>query len=150
MSWSPPLLANGIILFYNVEYWNATHSLNQTTHVPYVILSNLRKYAHYRISVQAATQVGLGNHTSEILNITTLEDGECLVLNKGTLWCLIKLISLLRFSLHGEFIRIWLKMQKVLRSHLNISSFYRFSEVCAQEISVLLLLTIFISSTGHF
>ncbi|XP_058607826.1 phosphatidylinositol phosphatase PTPRQ isoform X2 [Onychostoma macrolepis] len=74
VSWSPPLLANGIILFYNVEYWNATHSLNQTTHVPYVILSDLRKYAHYRISVQAATQVGLGNHTSEILNITTLED----------------------------------------------------------------------------
>uniref|UniRef100_A0A8C0YVW3 Protein tyrosine phosphatase receptor type Q n=1 Tax=Cyprinus carpio carpio TaxID=630221 RepID=A0A8C0YVW3_CYPCA len=74
VSWSPPLLANGIILFYNVEYWNATHSLNQTTHVPYVILSNLRKYARYRISVQAATLVGLGNHTSEILNITTLED----------------------------------------------------------------------------
>uniref|UniRef100_A0A673G0M3 Protein tyrosine phosphatase receptor type Q n=1 Tax=Sinocyclocheilus rhinocerous TaxID=307959 RepID=A0A673G0M3_9TELE len=74
VSWSPPLLANGIILFYNVEYWNATHSLNQTTHVPYVTLSNLRKYARYRISVQAATQVGMGNHTSEILNITTLED----------------------------------------------------------------------------
>ncbi|XP_016308448.1 phosphatidylinositol phosphatase PTPRQ-like [Sinocyclocheilus anshuiensis] len=74
VSWSAPLLANGIILFYNVEYWNATHSLNQTTHVPYVTLSNLRKYARYRISVQAATQVGMGNHTSEILNITTLED----------------------------------------------------------------------------
>ncbi|XP_077049965.1 phosphatidylinositol phosphatase PTPRQ isoform X2 [Siphateles boraxobius] len=74
VSWVPPLLANGIILFYNVEYWNATHSLNQTTHVPYVVLSNLRKYARYRISVQAATQVGTGNHTSEILNITTLED----------------------------------------------------------------------------
>ncbi|XP_016339147.1 phosphatidylinositol phosphatase PTPRQ-like [Sinocyclocheilus anshuiensis] len=74
VSWSPPILANGIILFYNVEYWNATHSLNQTTHVPYITLSNLRKYARYRISVQAATLVGLGNHTSEILNITTLED----------------------------------------------------------------------------
>ncbi|XP_048024016.1 phosphatidylinositol phosphatase PTPRQ isoform X2 [Megalobrama amblycephala] len=74
VSWAPPLLANGIILFYNVEYWNATHSLNQTTHVPYVVLSNLRKYARYRISVQAATQVGMGNYTSEILNITTLED----------------------------------------------------------------------------
>ncbi|XP_073786320.1 phosphatidylinositol phosphatase PTPRQ isoform X4 [Danio rerio] len=74
VSWSPPLLANGVILFYNVEYWNATQSLNQTTHMPYIVLSNLRKYAHYRISVQAATQVGMGNHTSEILNITTLED----------------------------------------------------------------------------
>ncbi|XP_067276105.1 phosphatidylinositol phosphatase PTPRQ isoform X2 [Pseudorasbora parva] len=74
VSWVPPRLSNGIILFYNVEYWNATHSLNQTTHVPYAVLSNLRKYARYRISVQAATQVGMGNHTSEILNITTLED----------------------------------------------------------------------------
>ncbi|XP_051512787.1 phosphatidylinositol phosphatase PTPRQ-like [Myxocyprinus asiaticus] len=74
VSWSPPLLANGIILFYNVEYWNATHSLNQTTHAPFAVLSNLRKYARYRVSVQAATRVGVGNHTSEILNITTLED----------------------------------------------------------------------------
>ncbi|XP_051579937.1 LOW QUALITY PROTEIN: phosphatidylinositol phosphatase PTPRQ [Myxocyprinus asiaticus] len=74
VSWSPPLLANGIILFYNVEYWNATHSLNQTTHAPFAVLSNLRKYARYRVSVQAATRVGTGNHTSEILNITTLED----------------------------------------------------------------------------
>lgn len=38
----------------------------------------------------------------------------------------------------------------VLRSHLNISSFYRFSEVCAPEMSVLLFLNIFISPTGHF
>ncbi|TRY76067.1 hypothetical protein DNTS_012284 [Danionella cerebrum] len=74
VSWSPPLLANGIILFYNVEYWNATHTLNQTTRVPHALLSNLRKYARYRISVQAATRMGMGNHSSEILNITTLED----------------------------------------------------------------------------
>ncbi|XP_055030835.2 phosphatidylinositol phosphatase PTPRQ [Misgurnus anguillicaudatus] len=74
VSWSPPLLANGIILFYNVDYWNATHSLNQTTNVPFAVLSNLRKYTRYRVSVQAATWVGMGNQTSEILNITTLED----------------------------------------------------------------------------
>ncbi|KAA0715211.1 Phosphatidylinositol phosphatase PTPRQ [Triplophysa tibetana] len=74
VSWSPPLLANGIILFYNVDYWNATHALNKTTSVPFAVLSNLRKYTRYRISVQAATRVGMGNHSSEILNITTLED----------------------------------------------------------------------------
>ncbi|KAI7802135.1 putative phosphatidylinositol phosphatase PTPRQ-like [Triplophysa rosa] len=74
VSWSPPLLANGIILFYNVDYWNATHALNKTTPVPFAVLSHLRKYTRYRVSVQAATRVGMGNHSSEILNITTLED----------------------------------------------------------------------------
>lgn len=78
VSWSPPLIPNGVILYYSVEYWNTTHTLNITTHTPSVLLSNLRKYAHYRLSIQAATRVGLGNHSSEILNITTLEDGECL------------------------------------------------------------------------
>ncbi|XP_058244423.1 phosphatidylinositol phosphatase PTPRQ isoform X1 [Hemibagrus wyckioides] len=74
VSWSPPLVPNGVILYYSVEYWNTTHSLNITTHTPSVLLSNLRKYARYRLSVQAGTRVGLGNHSSEILNITTLED----------------------------------------------------------------------------
>ncbi|XP_017320619.3 phosphatidylinositol phosphatase PTPRQ isoform X1 [Ictalurus punctatus] len=74
VSWSPPLVPNGVILYYTVEYWNTTHTLNISTHTPSVLLSNLRKYAHYRLSVQAATRVGLGNHSSEILNITTLED----------------------------------------------------------------------------
>ncbi|KAF5893565.1 phosphatidylinositol phosphatase PTPRQ isoform X3, partial [Clarias magur] len=74
VSWSPPLVPNGVILYYSVEYWNTTHTLNITTHTPFVLLSNLRKYARYRLSVQAATRVGLGNHSSEILNITTLED----------------------------------------------------------------------------
>lgn len=37
---------------------------------------HLRKYAQYRIMVQAHTRVGPGNYSSEPLNITTLEDGE--------------------------------------------------------------------------
>ncbi|XP_046721007.1 phosphatidylinositol phosphatase PTPRQ-like isoform X2 [Silurus meridionalis] len=74
VSWSPPLVPNGVILYYSVEYWNTTHTLNITTHTSSVLLSNLRKYARYRLSVQAATRVGLGNHSSETLNITTLED----------------------------------------------------------------------------
>ncbi|KAK3549019.1 hypothetical protein QTP70_025091, partial [Hemibagrus guttatus] len=77
VSWSPPLVPNGVILYYSVEYWNTTHTLNITTHTPSVLLFNLRKYARYRLSVQAGTRVGLGNHSSEMLNITTLEDGEC-------------------------------------------------------------------------
>ncbi|KAI4902613.1 hypothetical protein NFI96_032935 [Prochilodus magdalenae] len=74
VSWSPPILPNGLILYYVVEYWNATHTLNITTYSPFTLLTNLRKYAHYRLSVQAGTRVGLGNHSSDILNITTMED----------------------------------------------------------------------------
>ncbi|KAL6478813.1 hypothetical protein MHYP_G00122460 [Metynnis hypsauchen] len=77
VSWSAPVVPNGLILYYIVEYWNATHTLNITTHSPFTLLTNLRKYAHYRLSVLAATRVGLGNHSSDVLNITTLEDGEC-------------------------------------------------------------------------
>ncbi|XP_023694433.2 phosphatidylinositol phosphatase PTPRQ [Paramormyrops kingsleyae] len=74
VSWQPPLLANGIILFYTVEYWNSTHNLNLSTPGTAVRLSNLRKFARYRVMIQANTRLGSGNQTSEILNITTLED----------------------------------------------------------------------------
>ncbi|XP_026855233.2 phosphatidylinositol phosphatase PTPRQ [Electrophorus electricus] len=74
VSWQPPAVPNGLIVYYSMEYWNATHTLNLSTQAPAALLSNLRKYALYRLSVQAATRVGVGNYTSDILNITTLED----------------------------------------------------------------------------
>ncbi|XP_028823211.1 LOW QUALITY PROTEIN: phosphatidylinositol phosphatase PTPRQ-like [Denticeps clupeoides] len=74
VSWLPPLQPNGHIIFYRVELWNATHTLNVTTPTPHTVLSNLRKYAQYRLAVQAATRAGTGNHSSDVLNITTLED----------------------------------------------------------------------------
>ncbi|XP_042563353.1 phosphatidylinositol phosphatase PTPRQ [Clupea harengus] len=74
VSWAPPLQPNGLIVQYYVELWNATHTLNLSTHTPHLLLSSLRKYTRYGLSVQAATRVGTGNHSSEILNITTLED----------------------------------------------------------------------------
>ncbi|XP_048886550.1 phosphatidylinositol phosphatase PTPRQ [Brienomyrus brachyistius] len=74
VSWQAPLLANGIILFYTVEYWNSTHNLNLSTPGTAARLFNLRKFARYRVMIQANTRLGSGNQTSEILNITTLED----------------------------------------------------------------------------
>ncbi|XP_062403996.1 phosphatidylinositol phosphatase PTPRQ [Sardina pilchardus] len=74
VSWAPPLQPNGLVLLYHVELWNATHALNLSTPAPHLLLTNLRKYARYRLSVMAATRVGTGNYSSEILNITTLED----------------------------------------------------------------------------
>ncbi|XP_051786833.1 phosphatidylinositol phosphatase PTPRQ [Erpetoichthys calabaricus] len=74
VSWISPLHANGIILSYTIQYWNASHSLNLTSNSTQVILSNLRKYARYQLTVSANTKFGNGNQTSDILNIITMED----------------------------------------------------------------------------
>ncbi|XP_041112261.1 phosphatidylinositol phosphatase PTPRQ-like [Polyodon spathula] len=74
VSWISPVHANGIILSYTVEYWNASHSLNINSNSTTAILSNLRKYTQYWVTVSANTKYGNGNQTSDILNVTTLED----------------------------------------------------------------------------
>ncbi|KAK1169211.1 hypothetical protein AOXY_G10174 [Acipenser oxyrinchus oxyrinchus] len=74
VSWISPLHANGIILSYTIEYWNASHSLNISSNSTTAILSNLRKYTQYWVTVSANTKFGNGNQTSDILNVTTLED----------------------------------------------------------------------------
>ncbi|XP_029010469.1 phosphatidylinositol phosphatase PTPRQ isoform X2 [Betta splendens] len=74
VTWRPPLLPNGVLTHYSLELWNSTHSVNLTTATHYIYITHLRKYAHYRVSVLAHTRVGAGNHSSEPLNITTLED----------------------------------------------------------------------------
>lgn len=76
MTWQPPLVPNGVITHYSLELWNSTHYLNLTSPINYIHITHLRKYAQYRVMVQAHTRVGPGNHSSEPLNITTLEDGE--------------------------------------------------------------------------
>uniref|UniRef100_A0A3B5A5A5 Protein tyrosine phosphatase receptor type Q n=1 Tax=Stegastes partitus TaxID=144197 RepID=A0A3B5A5A5_9TELE len=76
VTWQPPLMPNGVIIEYSLELWNSTHYLNLTSKNNYIHITHLRKYAQYRVTVQAHTRVGPGNHSSEPLNITTLEDGE--------------------------------------------------------------------------
>jgi len=76
VTWQPPLLSNGVITHYSLELWNSSHYLNLTSTTSYIYIMYLRKYAQYRIVVQAHTRVGPGNYSSEPLNITTLEDGE--------------------------------------------------------------------------
>lgn len=76
VTWQPPLLPNGVITFYSLELWNSTHYLNLTSPSTHIHITHLRKYAQYRVMVQAHTHVGPGNFSSEPLNITTLEDGE--------------------------------------------------------------------------
>ncbi|XP_067445742.1 phosphatidylinositol phosphatase PTPRQ [Thunnus thynnus] len=74
VTWQPPLVPNGIITHYSLELWNSSHYLNLTSPTNYLHITHLRKYAHYRVMVQAHTRVGPGNYSSEPLNITTLED----------------------------------------------------------------------------
>ncbi|XP_047451818.1 phosphatidylinositol phosphatase PTPRQ, partial [Mugil cephalus] len=74
VTWQPPLLPNGVIIHYSLELWNSSHYLNLTSPTNYLHIAHLRKYAHYRVMVQAHTRVGPGNYSSEPLNITTLED----------------------------------------------------------------------------
>ncbi|XP_026167786.1 phosphatidylinositol phosphatase PTPRQ isoform X3 [Mastacembelus armatus] len=74
VTWQPPLLPNGVITHYSLELWNSTNYLNFTSPTNYIHITHLRKYAHYRIVVQAHTRVGPGNYSSEPLNITTVED----------------------------------------------------------------------------
>lgn len=76
VTWQPPLIPNGVITHYSLELWNSSHYLNLTSPTNNLHITHLKKYAQYRIMVQAHTRVGPGNYSSEPLNITTLEDGE--------------------------------------------------------------------------
>ncbi|XP_035858940.1 phosphatidylinositol phosphatase PTPRQ isoform X1 [Sander lucioperca] len=74
VTWQPPLLPNGVITHYSLELWNSSHYLNLTSSTNNIHITHLRKYARYRVMVQAHTRAGPGNYSSEPLNITTLED----------------------------------------------------------------------------
>ncbi|MEQ2299302.1 hypothetical protein AMECASPLE_013839, partial [Ameca splendens] len=72
--WNAPLQPNGVVTHYSLELWNSTHYLNLTSPTNFLHITHLRKYAQYRIVVQAHTRAGAGNYSSDPLNITTLED----------------------------------------------------------------------------
>ncbi|XP_048863793.1 LOW QUALITY PROTEIN: phosphatidylinositol phosphatase PTPRQ-like [Brienomyrus brachyistius] len=74
ISWHPPLRPNGIIRFYTVRFWNATHWMNLSTPSTSVTLQHLRKYANYSVVAYASTSLGDGNQSSEVLRFTTAED----------------------------------------------------------------------------
>ncbi|XP_067090347.1 phosphatidylinositol phosphatase PTPRQ-like [Osmerus mordax] len=74
VTWRPPLVPNGVITHYSMQLWNSSHYLNLTSPTSHATITHLRKYARYRLTVQAHTRVGPGNQTSDPLNITTLED----------------------------------------------------------------------------
>ncbi|XP_077121613.1 phosphatidylinositol phosphatase PTPRQ [Ranitomeya variabilis] len=74
LTWQPPIYANGIILFYKINYWNSSHSLTTESNDSLIVLSDLKKYSQYQVVVSGHTIHGDGNQTSEILDMTTMED----------------------------------------------------------------------------
>ncbi|KAL0968338.1 hypothetical protein UPYG_G00265600 [Umbra pygmaea] len=74
VSWEAPLVPNGVITHYSLELRNSSHFLNLTTPTSHALITHLRKFAQYSLAVKAHTRMGPGNHSSDPLNITTLED----------------------------------------------------------------------------
>ncbi|XP_040264377.1 phosphatidylinositol phosphatase PTPRQ isoform X1 [Bufo bufo] len=74
LTWQPPVFANGIIMFYKINYWNSTNSLTEKSNDSLIVLSDLKKYSQYQVVVSGQTIHGDGNQTSEILHMTTMED----------------------------------------------------------------------------
>uniref|UniRef100_A0A8C9R638 Phosphatidylinositol phosphatase PTPRQ-like n=1 Tax=Scleropages formosus TaxID=113540 RepID=A0A8C9R638_SCLFO len=91
ISWQPPLQANGIICFYTVDYWNSTHQLSLNTTTTSARLESLHSYTLYSVAVQASTSLGTGSQTSEVLNFTTLEDGQSRVVSIASALCVYAL-----------------------------------------------------------
>ncbi|KAK6320139.1 hypothetical protein J4Q44_G00092460 [Coregonus suidteri] len=74
VTWEPPLVPNGVITHYSLELRNSSHFLNLTTPISHAQITYLRKFAQYTLVVKGHTRMGPGNHSSDPLNITTLED----------------------------------------------------------------------------
>ena len=87
ITWSPPVMPNGIITNYNVSYVpgqslsTADYSIdgnvsvaignNDTTYN----VSNLRVATNYSIAIAAHTMVGIGPYSSDNCTVQTMEDG---------------------------------------------------------------------------
>ncbi|MEJ1277193.1 protein tyrosine phosphatase receptor type Q [Cricetulus griseus] len=75
LQWSPPEKPNGIIIAYEVLYQNTDTLFLKNTSTTNIILSDLKPYTLYNISVWSYTRVGHGNQSSSVLSIRTSETG---------------------------------------------------------------------------
>ncbi|XP_028728862.1 phosphatidylinositol phosphatase PTPRQ [Peromyscus leucopus] len=73
LKWSPPEKPNGIIIAYEVLYQNADTLLIKNTSTTTIILSDLKPYTLYNISVRSYTRLGHGNQSSSFLSVRTSE-----------------------------------------------------------------------------
>ncbi|XP_055482184.1 phosphatidylinositol phosphatase PTPRQ isoform X1 [Psammomys obesus] len=73
LKWSPPEKPNGIIIAYEVLYQNADTLFVKNTSTTNIILSDLKPYTLYNISVRSYTRLGHGNQSSSLLSVRTSE-----------------------------------------------------------------------------
>ncbi|XP_008850349.1 phosphatidylinositol phosphatase PTPRQ [Nannospalax galili] len=73
LKWSPPEKPNGIIIAYEVLYQNIDTLFMKNTSTTDIILSHLKPYTHYNISVRSYTRLGHGNQSSSLLSVRTSE-----------------------------------------------------------------------------
>ncbi|XP_072002591.1 phosphatidylinositol phosphatase PTPRQ isoform X1 [Engystomops pustulosus] len=75
MFYSPPSSPNGVIKYYTItclSVEDTAQHYNSSSHS--VIISGLKKYSDYNITVSASTSVGTGPRTSRLLLVRTGED----------------------------------------------------------------------------
>ncbi|XP_038612619.1 phosphatidylinositol phosphatase PTPRQ [Tachyglossus aculeatus] len=73
LRWSPPEKPNGIIIAYEVIYGNPEKLLTKNISTTSAILSDLKPYTLYNISVRSYTRLGHGNQISSLLSVRTSE-----------------------------------------------------------------------------
>ncbi|EDM16767.1 rCG49085 [Rattus norvegicus] len=73
LKWSPPEKPNGIIIAYEVLYQNADTLFVKNTSTTDIIISDLKPYTLYNISIRSYTRLGHGNQSSSLLSVRTSE-----------------------------------------------------------------------------
>lgn len=87
LNWSPPEKPNGIIIAYEVLYQDADALFVKNTSTTNIVLSDLKPYTLYNISVRSYTRLGHGDQSSSFLSVRTSETGKevflfaCLIIN---------------------------------------------------------------------
>lgn len=76
LKWLPPEKPNGIIVAYEVLYKNMDSLFMKNTSTTHIILSDLKPYTLYNISVRSYTRLGHGNQLSSLLSVRTSETGK--------------------------------------------------------------------------
>ncbi|MEQ2302977.1 Ephrin type-B receptor 1, partial [Ameca splendens] len=108
LSWPPPEQPNGIILDYEIRYYDKFQSslLNSSvvqSNTPNVVLEGLRAGTGYVVQVRARTEAGYGAYSKEMLFQTLTDDeykselGQQLYLTASSLVggvCIVSLVAL--------------------------------------------------------
>uniref|UniRef100_A0A669B115 receptor protein-tyrosine kinase n=1 Tax=Oreochromis niloticus TaxID=8128 RepID=A0A669B115_ORENI len=103
LSWPPPEQPNGIILDYEIRYYDKVEQIKNKDETPNVVLEGLRPGTGYVVQVRARTVAGYGAYSKEMLFQTLTDDeykselGQQLSLIAGSLVggvCIVSLVAI--------------------------------------------------------